>query len=177
MASGSGFRRANPAQIAPVFRRLLISEYGRWECSAGTAYSPDAWFHLLFDATLAEATSIEHMVELSRFAFAQRIDRFTPGAREALEEEHAPTVLRHVALTVVSDSLATSERANAYLREVRHHFRDTMGLRGKQVMFPLRAALVGSLEGPCLGTVTSLLGENRCNQRLMDVLTCSQDTV
>ena len=142
----------------------------------GTAFTPESWFRLFLEATLAEATSMEHMVELSRFAFSLRIDRFTPGARQALENEHAPSVLRHVASTVSPGALATPELANAYLRAVRHLFRDAIGLRGKQVMFPVRAALVGSLEGPCLGTVTSLLGENRCRQRLLDVLTCSQNT-
>jgi glutamyl/glutaminyl-tRNA synthetase len=46
-----------------------------------------------------------------------------------------------------------------------------VGLRGRDVMFPIRAALTGTMVGPCLGVVASLLGYERCRGRLREALT------
>ena len=69
---------------------------------------------------------------------------------------------------VTAEGIDTPERANAWLTELRHTLRDSDGLRGKQVMFPIRAALTGSLRGPCLGIITSrIFCGGRCSRSCM----------
>jgi len=69
-----------------------------------------------------------------------------------------------------AEKLATPDRAKLFFQELRHRFRDTMGLRGRYVMFPIRAALTGTMVGPCLGIVASVLGYERCCSRLREAL-------
>jgi glutamyl/glutaminyl-tRNA synthetase len=151
-------------RLAPA----LEHAYGRCECASGTAHTPEAWYRLLATALRAEAKTLEHAVALAAFCLSQDAPECTPEAQRALQDEAAARVLRRFADTVSSAALATPELANAYLGELRQHFRESEGLRGREVMFPLRAALTGSMVGPCLGNVTSLLGAGRCVERVVN---------
>jgi len=157
-------------QAKRAYRAGLLAAYGRWERSDGTPHAPEAWFTILFEATAQEAHTVEEMVALSAFAFVERITACTPEAAEALQGPMACEVLRYARETLSEEALATPESANAYFRTLRHHFRDVAGLRGQQVMFPIRAALTGTMVGPCLGVVASLLGAARAAQRLEEAL-------
>jgi glutamyl/glutaminyl-tRNA synthetase len=106
------------------------------------------------------------MAALSAFAFVERVDACTAEANEALRGPLACDVMQLCLDTLTDEALATPASANAYLRHLRHSWRSRRGMRGKLVMFPLRAALTGTMVGPCLGVVTSLLGRERCCGRL-----------
>lgn len=160
----------DPEQARAELRPLLERAFGRWEASAGTAYSAEEWYTTLVTALAQEAKSVPEMVALSAFAFVERVTCFTPAAQEALAGPYADQVLRHCLETLTPSAVASAEAAAAYLRTLRHHWRDVAGLRGQQVMFPLRAALTGTMVGPCLGIVVALLGLERCCQRLQDRL-------
>ena len=163
-------RSADPIRIQGLLRPRLEAAYGCWERSQGTGHNPWSWYRILVDATQAEANTVEEMVELSHFAFLDQVTDLTEEANQALADQSAAAVLRRCQQTLTDEDLATPSNANAYFRELRHQFRDEQGLRGKQVMFPLHAALTGSLRGPCLGVVGSLLGVTRCQKRLADAL-------
>ncbi len=168
----AALRRADPEAIMMLLRPRLVAAYGRWEAAEGTAHRPETWLALLSGAAQEEAATLNEMVALGVFALAESPSPLSEEARAALQEPCVPQVLAHALGTLDAEALATPEAANARLRELRHHWRDTAGLRGRQVMFPLRAALTGSLVGPCLGIVTSLLGLARCRQRIEEALTC-----
>ncbi|MHB1319257.1 MAG: hypothetical protein ACYCYF_11635, partial [Anaerolineae bacterium] len=107
------------------------------------------------------------------FALAAANPLPTPEAQEALGDPSAPQVLKAFLAGLSPECTDTPENANAWLTELRHALRDSDSLRGKQVMFPIRAALTGSLRGPCLGIITSLLGPGRCRERVQEALdTC-----
>lgn len=163
-------RDEDPARVRAELRPRLVSAYGRWERSEGTAHAPEAWLEVLADALQQEAKTIEQMVELSEFAFIERVSRFAPEAREALMDEWSPIILRRCCEALTEEALTTPASAQDLFRDLRHEFHDRAGLRGRQVMFPLRAALTGTMVGPCLGVVASLLGLARCVQRLEDAL-------
>lgn len=147
-------------------RAQLELAYGRWHRAEGTAHTPEDWLSILYHATAQEAATAEEMAALSAFAFLDRVEHLSEEAAAALQGPDADQVLSYVLQTLNEESLTTPESANAYLRQVRHRFRDLCGLRGKLVMFPLRAALTGTMIGPCLGVVISLLGSERCRQRI-----------
>lgn len=156
--------------IRNTYRAALIATYGRWEQAEGTAYAPEAWFATLCEAVAQEAQSLDEMVALSAFAFMECIEVYTPGAAEALRGPMALEVLRCAREALSEEALRTPETANGYFRALRHHFRDAAGLRGKLVMFPIRAALTGTMVGPCLGVVASLLGMARTVRRLEEAI-------
>lgn len=163
-------RDEDPVRVRAELRLRLMKVYGRWEHSEGTAYIPEAWFEVLAGALQQEANTFEQMVALSEFAFVERVSSFTPEAQQALKEEWSPIVLRRCREALTEEALATPTSAQDFFRDLRHEFRDRAGLRGRQVMFPLRAALTGTMVGPCLGVVASLLGLARCLRRLEDAL-------
>lgn len=162
--------------LREAFRAALVAAYGRWERSEGTAHAPEAWFTILCEAVAQEAKTLDEMVMLSAFAFVERIEAYTPEAAEALQGPMALEILCRAYETLSEEALATPESANAYFRALRHHFRDTAGLRGKLVMFPIRAALTGTMVGPCLGVVGSLLGKVRTAQRLREAILSLEGT-
>lgn len=110
------------------------------------------------------------MLALSRFCFVEQVTEFTEDARQALAGEGARDVLAYCRHTLTPEAMATPDEAALFYQQMRHHFRDTAGLQGRQVMFPIRVALTGTLVGPCLGIVTALLGYSRCLERLEDSL-------
>jgi glutamyl/glutaminyl-tRNA synthetase len=169
--AGPELRNWPADELGMQLKPLLARVYGAWEHAEGTAHTPEIWYRLLVTALQAEAKTLDEAVALAAFCLAERIGVVTPEAQRALQGEHVSRVLRRFADTVSAPALATPELANGYLGELRRHFRDSEGLRGREVMFPLRAALTGSMVGPCLGNVTSLLGMGRCVERVEMVWT------
>ena len=154
-------RSLPPAELAEQLRGPLQARYGACERSAGTAHGAEAWFELLVAALQAEAHTLAEAVALAEFALAEEPGALTPAAAAVLAGPVTERVLRRFGDTVEAAALASPASANAWLGELRRHFRDSEGLRGREVMLPLRAALTGTLVGPCLGNVTTLLGETR----------------
>ena len=163
-------RDEDPERVRSELRLRLMKAYGRWERSEGTAHTPETWFEVLASALQQEANTLEQMMTLCEFAFVERVSRFTPEAQQALKEEWSSIILRRCREALTEEALTTPTSAQNFFRDLRHEFRDRAGLRGQQVMFPLRAALTGTMVGPCLGVVASLLGLARCVQRLEDAL-------
>jgi nondiscriminating glutamyl-tRNA synthetase len=158
------------ADLNELVRPMLVAAYGRWESSAGTAFGPADWYCLLIGAAQQEVATPDEIVALSAFAFVPQVTEFTAEAREALGAEGVRAVLRRCRESLTAEALMTPEAASQFYQGLRHHFRDQAGLRGKQVMLPIRAALTGTLVGPCLGIVSALLGWERCMRRLEDLL-------
>lgn len=165
-------RQADRQAVIEQVRPRLLAAYGRWEAAEGTAHDAETWLALLVGAAQEEAATLSEMVRLAAFALAKERPALDAEAQDALAGPSAAQVLAYAFERLDAEALATPESANARLRELRHHWREAAGLRGRLVMFPIRAALTGSLAGPCLGIVTSLLGPVRCQQRLAETLAC-----
>ncbi|MEA3407833.1 MAG: glutamate--tRNA ligase [Chloroflexota bacterium] len=166
-------RRLQRAETDYVGKRLkprLQAAYGRWHRAAGTSHDPQTWYRLLVEATQEEATTLQDMVSLSEFAFVECVSDFAPEAQRALARKEAPIVLKYCLETLTASDLIDHDAANDYLRRLREHFREEADLGGRDVMFPLRAALTGSVSGPSLGLVMSLCGPSRCQKRLEKAL-------
>ena len=148
----------------------LEEAFGSWERSAGTAYGPEDWYQALVLAAREEAATVKEMVALSEFAFVEQV-HFTPEALKALREETAPLVLQHCYDTLGEEDVLSPEAASAYFHRLREHFAE---LGGREVMFPVRAALTGSLRGPNLGVVAALLGFVRCRGRRSFLCPCTR---
>ncbi|MHB0857476.1 MAG: hypothetical protein ACYC5M_07885 [Anaerolineae bacterium] len=165
-------RSAPVERVASLMQPRLVSLYGAYECSVGTAHLPDVWYHRLVEATRAEASTLGEIDALCAFALAAERPPLTPAARDVLAGPWVPEVLQRCLDTLSVEHLETPDQAAQFLRSLRHHLRDTRGLRGQQVMHPVRAALTGTLVGPCLGIVASLLGLERVRRRLAATAAC-----
>jgi glutamyl/glutaminyl-tRNA synthetase len=152
------------------YRAALLAAYGRLECAEGTAHAPEAWFATLRNATALESHTVEQMVALSAFAFVERVCVRTSEAEAALDDAARSRVLGLCRESMSEQDLCSPEAAKAFFQRLRHALREADGLRGRQVMSIIRAALTGSMVGPCLGIVASLLGHERMLRRLEEWL-------
>jgi glutamyl/glutaminyl-tRNA synthetase len=170
-AGRQAMRAADPERVRHLLRARFRRLYGRWHGASTTSHLPEEWLSVLASALQEEAGSLDEAAELARFAFVDRVGRMTGEVADALNGPHVCAVLAGCREGLDPGKLATPDRAKLFFQELRHHFRDTVGLRGRDVMFPIRAALTGTMVGPCLGVVASLLGYERCRGRLREALT------
>ena len=147
-------------------RPFLLRAYGTCERCAGTAHTPYAWLDILVDALRAETTSLETLADAAAFCLLDSPLVLTAEAQEALAAPWAQLVLDACAAQLRPEHLRSAEGANQFFTQLRRETKARHGLTGRQVMFPLRAALTGTLVGPCLGVVATLLGPQRCRERL-----------
>jgi glutamyl-tRNA synthetase len=124
------------------------------------------WLAALVDVVRDEITVLNDVAPAARWAF-QAPTSWEGETREALASPPAIPVLErlHAALSDLSDD-PTQEVVQAILSDLRAHFKAENGWNGRAVMFPLRAALTGSLAGPHLADVVALLGREACLSRI-----------
>ncbi len=163
-------QHADASRIISLIRERFVAAYGRWEAAEGTSHDPESWFDCLVNAAQEEACCLSDMVSLAAFALAETTPELTHEAAEALRQPAAECVLRRLSGQLTQEMAATPEVARDSLTGLRRFYREEQGWRGRDVMFPIRAALTGSLRGPCLGIVVSLLGHGRCQHRLAEAL-------
>jgi glutamyl/glutaminyl-tRNA synthetase len=152
-------------RIAPYLREA----YGNPTRHEGTALSSEQWLQTLAGAIRDELDCMSDAAKASRFAFADEIIR-EPDALESLSQGAVPEVLRAFADGWARLPAYDYDTADAFFGTLRRQFKETRGLSGKQVMQPIRAALTGSLRGPCLVVVSILLGKDRCLERITAAL-------
>ena len=157
-------RQLPTERIAQDVAPYLKETYGRVERSEGTAYSPQAWLELLVDSVREEVDNLGQLPVHVSFAFLDEL-AYTAEANEALRAPGSRAVLETFVEIVRSvDSLDVST-ANTVLEETRSLLKESKSLGPKEVMFPIRASLTGSVHGPELAVVMALLGKEECLRR------------
>lgn len=147
---------------------LFTAAYGvseRWTTDGGYD-TPAEWQEKLLESIAPELHSPEDLVAAAQFAFVEQVN-VTPAAAVWLVGERAGDVLRECAGRLSLLERTTPEAVAALFKELRAALKAAWGLRGREVMMPIRAALTGRVEGPCLEIVVCLLGRRRCLERLV----------
>lgn len=173
-------RRALRALGIPEITALLVP---RWQAvygahcvigrAEGTALTPIEWQQALAQALHEELDNLDQAVEQARFAF---VDRVMPGeqAREVLSRPYAAEVLRTFVHELPAVESFCYEPIDAWISDLRKRFKvalgPTRGVRSRDVMYVLRAALTGRMDGPCLVEVCQLLGQERCKVRALAII-------
>ncbi|GAB4468163.1 MAG: glutamate--tRNA ligase [Anaerolineae bacterium] len=126
----------------------------------------DAWLTRLTALVADEITLLTDVVPAVQFAFDYSPAALAGEALDALNSEAARPVLTALRDALAGVEVLDDESSRAVFKELRDRFKRTQGWGGKQVMFPARAALTGSLQGPHLSDVAALLGPAECRRRL-----------
>jgi len=153
------------SELNALTEPYLQEAFGAISCHIGTVFSETAWRETFTQAISEEMTTLGDVVSLGRPIFEDRFD-LTPEAREAAEQPFTEEVLAKVAGDLPGVEPFDYDTVNAYLRSLRARFKAERGLAGRQVMFSIRAALTGTLKGPCLVVVMILVGRDRCLSRI-----------
>jgi glutamyl-tRNA synthetase len=157
-------RHLPSARIAQAVAPYLREAYGRQELSEDTSYSPDEWLELLVDSVREEVDSLGQMPVHVAFAFLDEL-ALTGDAAEVLRKASTGEVLETFVEVVQTRPVLDVSEAKTVLDELKSLLQERRNLAAREVMFPVRASLTGSLHGPNLATVMALLGKDRCLQR------------
>ena len=159
----SGFSPAEVSVWGPARMEQMYGLTHRWTEDGGYA-TPAEWWDALARAVAGELHAPDDLPGALRFAFE---DGVVAGdtAKEALRGPHAPAVLTDFVSRLETLERATPDAVAQLFKELRATFRERHAMRGRDVMFAVRAALSGTIEGPCLEVVVCLLGRRRCAER------------
>jgi glutamyl/glutaminyl-tRNA synthetase len=151
--------------LAPHWQKV----YGLADRSAGTALSPDEWQKTLALSIREELDAPCDAARAARFAFVECARRDLES-EETLNQAYAAPVLRAFVEELPSVAPYAFDALDAFVTDLRLRFKSAMGIRSRDVMHVLRAALTGEQRGPCLVVVCQLLGRERCLDRVLRVL-------
>jgi glutamyl-tRNA synthetase len=162
-------RALSPGKMVALVEPYLLRDYGVAHRSSGTAYDEGQWLELLVEAVREEAADLNEMSQRAGFAFAEDLS-LDPEARDALGTEAAGAVLADFERRLGDCCRVDVEQANHILHATRDELKASLGLKGREVMFPIRAALAGTVRGPELAVIVALLGTERCQDRIRKAL-------
>jgi len=156
-------------EVTALLAPHWLAAYGRADRAAGTALSPDQWQETLALAIRQELNRPAQAVEKARFVF---VDALCPNeaSQEFLAQPCAAQVLETFAGELGTVQPFEFDPLDAFCRELRLRFKRTLGMRSRDVMYVLRAALTGRQDGPCLVVACQLLGPDRCIQRALQAV-------
>lgn len=155
-----------PREIARDVVRHLREAYGQSERSEGTPYSAEEWLELLVDSVREEVDNLGQIPAHVAFAFLDEV-AFTAEAMKTLQWSSAQRVLAAFLERMEPIDRLDVAQAASLLQQLRLSLKDKDDLEAKQVLFPIRASLTGSLRGPSLAVVMALLGRERCIERVI----------
>ncbi|MFL7809822.1 MAG: glutamate--tRNA ligase family protein [Anaerolineae bacterium] len=138
--------------------------YGRADRAEGTELAPEAWQRLLAETISSEVCALSEVPGKVRFAFVDPVE-LDGEAVEILSHSYAPQVLAAFAGRVSRLAPFTYEAIDAAISALRWEFKAALGIRSRDVLHVIRAALAGRADAPCVVAVCQLLGRGRCLER------------
>ena len=95
-------------------------------------------------------------------------------SREVLSLPYASSVLQAFVRELPAVEAFAYDEIDAWITALRQRFKAalgaTQGVRSRDVMYVLRAALTGRMDGPCLVEICQLLGPEQCRQRALALI-------
>lgn len=140
-----GFASANPNEIEKAWLTLLCATV-REHISYGAQIKEEVGLFFKDEVTIEE----EHRAEIEAIMAEETFPTVIKAFREALAamEEIAPDKVKAAIKSIMKET----------------------GLKGKFVFMPIRVALTGQMHGPDLNNIVTLLGKEKCLDRLENVL-------
>jgi nondiscriminating glutamyl-tRNA synthetase len=157
----SEYLRKLPLSLVSERALPFLAEHDR------SGYS-DAQIEEMFGAVRDGLTILSEIKEATRFFFAAKIE--VPGElkESVLGAESARKVIEKLLQSLGSLPWGDYKGCKAVVDGVGKE----IGIKGKELYWPIRAALSGKTQGPDLGVMISVLGESRVRARLESALPC-----
>lgn len=158
-------QQRSDAQLASLVRPFLEDAYVADDID-------DRWLERLVALIRDDMTRLSDAVALSEWALSDNF-AFSPQADEALNTEAARPVLVRLVAELAHVVLLDEQTAQSILQNMKRQFAAASGWQARDVYWPVRAALTGSVRGPALHEVMALLGKGRCLERAAAILRAS----
>jgi glutamyl-tRNA synthetase len=161
------------ATVTRLFIPYWHSAYGLADRAQGTGMTSGAWQRALALSVRGEVHALAEVVDRVRFAFLDGIEPDVDAA-QMLAQPYAPEVLSAFMEGISAVEPFDFDSIDAYVSDLRRRFKASHGVRSRDVMYVVRAALTGELGGPCLVDACRLLGRRRCVERAREALAAYQ---
>lgn len=122
-------------------------------------------FQWLMKVVASVRRYLNYMEEINNYIgiyFFDEIEIKDEEAAMVLSGEQAPAVFRAAVEKIAGSAVLTEQGSKTILKEVCKE----LGVKGNQVFMPVRVALTGSMHGPELNEVMTILGRERVIERL-----------
>jgi glutamyl/glutaminyl-tRNA synthetase len=146
--------------VRPYWQRA----YGVADRAEGTALAGPAWQRTLALALRDELHYLAQVPEKVDYFFLDETTR-TPAAEAMLGQVYAPPILKAFIQGIAELEPFDYATIDAFVSDLRWRFKASHGVRSRDVMHVVRAALSGRIDGPCLVVACQLLGQQRCVER------------
>lgn len=150
-------QRYSDSNLAALIRPYLEDYYG--------AIGNEAWLQRLTGVIRDSLDKLSDAPEAAGWAFDDNFETTTAG-REALSTEAAGPVLAQLVAAVAQVVILDEPTAQSILHHLREQFEAGQQWRARQILQPIRAALIGDVNGPPLHQIMAILGQERTLQRL-----------
>ena len=162
-------RRMGAEQVTRMLVARWQRVYGVPDRAERTDLAPSAWQRTLALAIREESCNLSQAVCSARFAFEDHVERGAV-AEEVLAQPYAAQVLTAFIHGLACLGSFDYGPIDASITDLRWRFKASHGIRSRDVMYVIRAALTGRMDGPCLVTVCQLLGREQCIERAQALL-------
>lgn len=129
----------------------------------------EAWLVQLTALLREGLVRLSDAVELAEWALSDAFE-VQPEAQEVLAAPESRPVLAQLVAELAHVVLLDAQTAGGILKGLRDQMKKSHGLSAKQVYWPIRAALIGSVHGPPAADIMAILGKERCLQRVAATL-------
>jgi glutamyl-tRNA synthetase len=144
-----------PLEVITERAKPFLEEYDL------NAYSEEKLREMV-DSVRSGLTTLSEITAATKFYFSGVIDVSDELKETVLKAESAKTVLDKTLKSVSSMPWGDHKGCKAVVDAIGKE----VGIKGKELYWPLRAALSGKTQGPDLGALISVLGEKRVRERL-----------
>lgn len=147
-----------------------------------TPLSPEKyeWVKMVVASVKKHISYMEEIVHRAKIYFDDDVQIEGEEAREIMAGDHVPAVLRDLIKKVIFRVSAktaltrtsmvppnvTAEIKEDEAKELLKEVGRDLGLKGKQILMPVRVALTGSTQGPDLNQIMAILGKDGIVRRL-----------
>lgn len=146
-------QRLSDEAVAELIKPFLEDAYDRLPPSP-------AWLVRLATVVRPALDKAEDVIEAAEWAFEDEV-ALTGEARELLQNEAAHAVLAQLVAEVAAVVVLDEQTAETILAGVRRRFEKEQGLSAGKVFRPIRAALMGTPNGPPLAEIMGIIGKQR----------------
>jgi glutamyl-tRNA synthetase len=137
--------------------------YGLSHRADDTDLDPVSWQRLLASAIREQVHCLSESSEKALFALSDALCYDEPSMA-LMAMPYAPAILEAFEAGIAGVPLNFSS-IDGFVSNMRWQFKASCGIRSRDVMHVIRAALTGRIDGPCLVVVCQLLGRQLCIER------------
>jgi nondiscriminating glutamyl-tRNA synthetase len=143
---------------------MVAQQLARSEISL-PSHADDAWLSLVVALLQEKMTCTQEFIDLADGFFHEHIE-WHAEALEALRQPLAVQVVERYIELVESDEEWTAERSRARFKQIQTE----LGVKGRQLFMPVRAAITGEIHGPDLQQTITCLSRSWVVHRAKDAL-------